>query len=118
MRKLVSLLTVYVVWLCKAFQVTPESITKDRRGKYAAALGRGRLLLKAAHSAARKLQTLRHKHPIGACVDPAFFDHLATCHLGVTASLVQAARSPVMTIARRSGQRNTMSDIIITEFVT
>src|SRR5258708_2870013 len=30
--------------------------------EYAAALGRGRLILKAAHSAARKLQTLRHEH--------------------------------------------------------
>ena len=32
MRKLVSSLTAYVVLLCKAFDVTPESITKDRRG--------------------------------------------------------------------------------------
>jgi len=32
MRKLVSVLAAYLVWLCKAFQVTPESITKDRRG--------------------------------------------------------------------------------------
>jgi hypothetical protein len=32
MRKLVSLLAAYLVWLCKAFQVTPQSITKDRRG--------------------------------------------------------------------------------------
>ena len=32
MRKLISLLTTYAVMLCKAFSVTPESITKDRRG--------------------------------------------------------------------------------------
>jgi hypothetical protein len=32
MRMLLSLLTAYTVRLCKAFQVTPESITKDRRG--------------------------------------------------------------------------------------
>lgn len=32
MHKLVSLLTAYLVLLCKVFQVTPESITKDRRG--------------------------------------------------------------------------------------
>ncbi len=31
MHKL-SLLEAYVVLLCKAFQVTPESITSDRRG--------------------------------------------------------------------------------------
>ena len=32
MRKLISLLTAYTVLLCKMFRVTPESITKDRRG--------------------------------------------------------------------------------------
>ena len=32
MRKLISLLTTYAAWLCKVFSVTPESITKDRRG--------------------------------------------------------------------------------------
>jgi hypothetical protein len=32
MRKLVSLLAAYLVWLCKTLQVTPESITQDRRG--------------------------------------------------------------------------------------
>jgi hypothetical protein len=32
MRKLISLLTAYTVWLCKVFSVTPEAITKDRRG--------------------------------------------------------------------------------------
>jgi len=32
MRKVVSLLAAYLVWLCKIFEVTPESITKDRRG--------------------------------------------------------------------------------------
>jgi hypothetical protein len=32
MRTFISLLTAYAVWLCKAFQVTPETITKDRRG--------------------------------------------------------------------------------------
>ena len=32
MRKLVSWLTACVVALCRVFQVTPESITKDRRG--------------------------------------------------------------------------------------
>lgn len=32
MRKLLSLLQAYLVGLCKVFQVTPESITADRRG--------------------------------------------------------------------------------------
>jgi hypothetical protein len=32
MRKLVSWLAAYIVALCRVFQVTPESITKDRRG--------------------------------------------------------------------------------------
>ena len=32
MRKLVSWLAAYLVALCKVFQVTLESITKDRRG--------------------------------------------------------------------------------------
>jgi hypothetical protein len=32
MRKVIPLLTAYFVWLCKIFQVTPDSITKDRRG--------------------------------------------------------------------------------------
>lgn len=32
MRKIVALLQAYLVWLCKAFQVTPEAITSDRRG--------------------------------------------------------------------------------------
>ena len=32
MRKLVSWLAAYIVALCQVFQVTPESITKDRRG--------------------------------------------------------------------------------------
>ena len=32
MRNLVSLLTAFAASLCKAFEVTPESITKDRRG--------------------------------------------------------------------------------------
>ena len=32
MRMLVSWLAAYLVTLCKIFQVTPESITKDRRG--------------------------------------------------------------------------------------
>lgn len=32
MRDIVSLLSSYVVLLCKAFEVTPESLTKDRRG--------------------------------------------------------------------------------------
>jgi hypothetical protein len=32
MRMLASLLSRYLTWLCRVFQVTPESITKDRRG--------------------------------------------------------------------------------------
>jgi hypothetical protein len=32
MRTLISLLATYTAWLCKVFAVTPESITKDRRG--------------------------------------------------------------------------------------
>ena len=32
MCKLVSLLAAYLVLLCRVFQVTPESVTKDRRG--------------------------------------------------------------------------------------
>lgn len=32
MRKIMSVLQAYLVWLCKMFQVTPESITADRRG--------------------------------------------------------------------------------------
>jgi hypothetical protein len=32
MRALMSLLSAYLVGLCRIFQVSPESITKDRRG--------------------------------------------------------------------------------------
>ena len=32
MRAFMSLLSAYLVQLCKFFSVTPESITKDRRG--------------------------------------------------------------------------------------
>jgi hypothetical protein len=32
MRTLTSLLSGYAAWLCQIFQVTPESIIKDRRG--------------------------------------------------------------------------------------
>jgi hypothetical protein len=27
-----SILSAYLIWLCKIFQVTPESITRNRRG--------------------------------------------------------------------------------------
>ena len=32
MRQIMSVLQAYLVWLCKLFQVTPESSTADRRG--------------------------------------------------------------------------------------
>jgi hypothetical protein len=32
MRTFMSLLSAYLTWLCKIFQATPESFTKDRRG--------------------------------------------------------------------------------------
>ena len=32
MRNIFHLLQVYLAWLCQIFQVTPESITADRRG--------------------------------------------------------------------------------------
>lgn len=32
MRSVIALLQACLVWLCKAFQVTPDSITSDRRG--------------------------------------------------------------------------------------
>ena len=32
MRTLASLLSTYLTWLCQIFQVTPDSITQDRRG--------------------------------------------------------------------------------------
>jgi hypothetical protein len=31
MRKLLSLLTAYAVWLSKLFDVSPESVARDRR---------------------------------------------------------------------------------------
>ena len=39
MRQSFSLLAAYIVLLCKAFQVTPESITSDRRGNMPPAQG-------------------------------------------------------------------------------
>jgi hypothetical protein len=32
MRKVIALLQAYLAWLCRVFQVTPDSITADRRG--------------------------------------------------------------------------------------
>jgi hypothetical protein len=32
MRALAELLLAYLNWLCNAFRVTPDSLTKDRRG--------------------------------------------------------------------------------------
>ena len=32
MRTFIQMLGAYSAWLCKAFSVTPEFITKDRRG--------------------------------------------------------------------------------------
>ena len=32
MSTVASLLSIFLAWLCQIFQVTPESITQDRRG--------------------------------------------------------------------------------------
>jgi hypothetical protein len=48
MRAVMELLAAYSSWLSRMLLVTPEFITKDRRGKPAAALRRHRRLLTIA----------------------------------------------------------------------